>query len=178
MRQVKKGLSFYPTINTGDFADKDNLSMKVVDIDNNDIANDGAGTFDNLVKAIEAHKGSTAGVAHAGDQTINLDSGNELVAGDVFVTGGHGYRVTAASDTSIDINRALLSDINSGTDINNTGDLSSYEAECIVNTAGVMNVVISHPEMDDTIIKYEVVEKTTAELISEVSAGRKLVAVV
>ena len=179
MREVKKGASFFPTVNTGDFGDKDDLSIKVVDNANNDIVNDGAGTFDNLVKAIEAHTGTTVGTAEVGDQSIKLDTGNELAVGDVFLAGKHGYRVTASTDTSIDIDRPLLSEIASSTDLSNTGDLSSYEAECIINTAGVMNVVISHPEMNDVIEKYKVVEKTTAELIAENGAGaRKMVAVV
>ena len=178
MRQVKAGEYFFPTINTGGYRESSKLSMKVIDENENEVSF-GGGSFSELTKPIEDHSGTTDGVASAGSKTITLASGNTLEAGDLIIVDDTAYRITDASDTSITVDKALVDDIDADTDLSNTGDTTSYSVSCKIDTAvGAVNVIISHPEMDDTVLKYEVVNKTLQEHIAESSNTRRMVAVV
>jgi len=178
LKQIKKGATFYPIIDTGEYTDKDKLSVQITDANGNSIENTANSSFKNLTKDIESHTGTTDGLTDAGSSTIALESGNTLEVGDLFIHEDHGYRVTATTDTSIDIEEPLIVKVADGVDLNNTGNLTSYAVNVATDSLGIFDVVISHPEMDDVVQRYEIVEKTIEEMIAEGNAGsRKMVAV-
>jgi len=179
MMEVKIGSEFRPVVNTGGYGDEDLLSAVVVNQNTGtECADYTVGAFDQLVKVDNDNSGTTDGVATAGSKTITLASGNTLAKGDLFIRNNTGYRVVDASDTSITIDRELVADIDNEVDLNSRAELCSYEFPCTINEGGLWNVVISHPEMDDTILKYELVNATTKDLVEELATGgsRKMVA--
>ena len=179
MRVIRIDEEFEAIVDTGGFADKTLLSTKIVNIATGaEVANDSGRGIDQVIKPIEDHTATTDGEASAGSRTITLASGNTLEKGDVFISNDIGYRVVSATDTSVTIDKDLLVSIADATDLVNTGKLTTYEVGCKIAEAGIFDVIISHPEMNDTVLKYEVVEKTNRDLISELGAGsRKMVAV-
>ena len=178
MRQVKKGVDFFPQTETGGYADKELLSVSILDLGGNVIANQGANVVRNLVKDIEAHSGDLDGTQDVGSLTLTMASGNTLVAGDVVYLADLHYRLVDATDTSITLDKPLESSVGGSNEtVTNINKTTTYNVECNVAEVGIVNVVWSHPEMDDRIVKYEIVHETIEEKLEKASAGtRKMVA--
>jgi len=179
MREIKKGVAFYPTVNTGGYSDAGQLSVKIVDLSEEEVSANVADNFEQITKPVHNDSGKTSGDTSAGSSTINLGDDHTFKVGELIIISGVGYRVAGVTDTSIDLDKALEVDVADATDLTNTGDTTTYNVECSIDEAvGIVNVVIEHPEMDDIIETFKIVEKTTAELIAEANKGsRKMVAV-
>jgi len=178
MREIKIGSEFRPVVNTGEYYDADKLSAVVVNQDTGEECADyTVGDFTQLMRVDNDHTGTTDGKAEAGSITITMASGNTLVAGDVFLKGNVGYRVTDGSDTSITIHKELEADIDDNSALDSVANLTSYDFPCTINEVGLWNVVISHPELEEQLLKYEVVNATVSDKIDALNTGsRKMVA--
>ena len=174
MRQIKKGTDFYPQVETGGYTDKDLLSVKIMDFNDDEVTNAGSGSIKNIERAIEAHTGTTDGSHSAGSTVIAMASGNTLAAGDVTHIDGVFYKVIDATTTSITLREPLEATLADATTVINHSWTTTYDALCNVETAGFINVVFSHPEMDDRIEKYEIVNQTLAEIAGG-GTSRKMV---
>ena len=137
-----------------------------------------AGTFTNVTKPIESHEGDVDGAQSAGTLTITMKSGNTLVEGDLVIIDDVYYRLSAGDDTSITLQSELVKDVAADTNIKNSSYTSTYKGDVqIADAVGLVDVIISHPEMDDTILKYNIVNDTLAEKIDKVGTGaRRMVA--
>jgi hypothetical protein len=179
IREIKKGQSFYPFVETGGYGDADDLSVKIIETGSgNEVANEKAGTFTNVTKPIESHEGDVDGAQSAGTLTITMKSGNTLVEGDLVIIDDVYYRLSAGDDTSITLQSELVKDVAADTNIKNSSYTSTYKGDVqIADAVGLVDVIISHPEMDDTILKYNIVNDTLAEKIDKVGTGaRRMVA--
>ena len=178
MRQVKKGSEFRPVVNTGGWEDKDLLSAVVINQATGSECGDyTVGDFTQLLKVDNDNNGKTDGSASVGSKTITLKSGNTLKKGDLFLSNGVGYRVVSASDTSVTIDKELEAEIADDVQLDSSNKLTTYDAPCTINEIGLFDIVISHPEMNDTVLKYETVEITTNERIESLrNDTRKMVA--
>lgn len=163
-RDIKKGITFYPGIDTefdklGDASDFTVTIMNMVD--GSVTTNDGSGEFDELIRPTNGHTGKTNGEASIGDSTITLADGSTLVKGDAFDDGaGNLYYITSVSGNVIGLKNKLVADIADSTDIDEVGNTGLYKVECQIADLGEYMVTVAHPEFGNIALKYVVVENT------------------
>jgi len=169
-RDIKKGVSFYPGVDTefDRLGDASNFSMVIKSmIDGSDVVNDGAGTFEELLNTASGNTGDTAGAAVIGDQTLTLAAGSTLVVGEAFDDGaGNFYYITSVSGDVIGLKKPLVADIADATTLNAVGNTGLYKAEAQIAAEGEYMVTVAHPEFGHIALKYNVVTNTLDDAVT------------
>ena len=167
-RDVKKGVSFYPGVDTeyDKLADALNFSLVIKNMaDGADVTNNGAGTFTELINTPSGNSGTTAGAAVIGDETITLAVGSTLVVGEAFDDGaGNYYAITTVSGDVIGLKTPLVADILGATALTAVGNTGLYKAEVQIALVGEYMVTVAHPEFGNIALKYVVVDNTLDDL--------------
>ena len=177
-REVKKGITFFPTVDTefDKMGDASKFGLEIVNANNGAVVTNAAsGTWAEVMWTNPDHSATTAGVATAGSSTINVSTSDlTLVPGDRFDDGaGNLYYVTAV-DTSagvITIKGKLVADIDDDTDLNSVGNTGIYKVDVQIDTEGEYLVNISHPDFGHSTVKYIVVANTIDDVYSRLDGG-------
>ncbi len=174
-RDVKKGINFYPGIDTefDRLGDSSSFSMVIMNMaDGTEVANDGAGDFSELIKSDNTHTGTVDGDASVGDITILLAAGSTLIKGDSFDDGsGNLYYISSVVGNVIGLKRPLTANISDTVVLNFAGNTGLYKVECNIATEGEYLVTVSHPDYGNIALKYVVVTNTLDDAVAN-SNGR------
>ena len=172
-RDIKKAVSFYPGVDTefDKLGDASSFSMVIKSmVDGSDVANAGAGTFEELINTASGNTATTDLVAAIGDQTITLTAGSTLTVGEAFDDGAGNFSyVSSVYGNVIGLKKPLTAEIASGATLTAVGNTGLYKAEANIATVGEYMVTVAHPEFGHIALKYNVVENT----LDDVAATNK-----
>ena len=177
-REVKKGITFYPTVDTefDKMGDASQFGLEIVNAANGAVVPNGAtGTWEEVMWTNPNHSAKTVGDTPAGSSVIAVDTSSlTIVAGDRFDDGsGNLYYVTKVDTNAgnIYIKNKLVADISDATTLNTIGNTGIYKVDVVIENEGEYLVNVSHPEFGHSAVKYVVVANTLDDVYERVDEG-------
>jgi len=173
-RNVKKGVKFYPGVDTQ--FDKlgigTGFTLTIMNMSTGSVVkNSGSGIFKELIKPTNGHKATVAATAAVGSTTITVDSSSNLAIGDSIVdSASNYYYIMSVSGTTIGLKSKIIAPIMSGDILTEVGNTGIYKAECQIDIDGEYMVTISHPEFGSIALKYVIVTNTIDDISANIDS--------
>lgn len=174
-RQVKKGITFFPTVDTefDKMGDASSFAVEMINAASGAVeANAATGTYAEVMWTDPSHSGTVAGAVVIDDSVITLGAGHDFVAGDRFDDGaGNLYYITSVNGNDISIKGKLVANIADAASLASVGNTGIYKVDCQIANEGEFLVNVSHPEFGHSTVKYEIITNDVDDVYTRLDEG-------
>ncbi len=154
----KTGSTFYVQVSSGQREfDADGFKTVIRNLatgDSDTLVVDGTEEVEQIV---DAKTSTTGAIATAGERTISISAGGELLDGMIFDDGsGNKYYIESITADTIFLKKSLVADIAFGITLTEVGNTGIYSIPVTIAVAGIYGVRVSNPSLNMNIKEIQI----------------------